>query len=196
MAAICLGLNVLTYWGLVAHMCQRTGSALVQVMMTCCLFGANPLPQPMLTSCQLDPWEQISVKSELNFFLSKWISVWKYHLHDIWVMPGSLFKPLCVNTLKPWQNGLHFPDDIFMNKNVKISINISLKFVPRGPIDNIPALVQMMAWRRPGNKPLSEPMMVSSTTHICVTRPQWVNRAHNYGSHKSTAGNTALLPYL
>ena len=38
----------------------------------------------------------------------------------------------------------------------------------------IPALVQIMAWRRPGDKPLSEPMMVSLLTHICVTRPQWV----------------------
>ena len=42
------------------------------------------------------------------------------------------------------------------------------------PINNIPALVQIMAWRRPGDKPLSEPMMVSLLTHICVTRPQWV----------------------
>ena len=32
-----------------------------------------------------------------------------------------------------------------------------------------------MAWRRSGDKPLSELMMVSLTTHICVTRPQWVN---------------------
>ena len=31
-----------------------------------------------------------------------------------------------------------------------------------------------MAWRRPGDKPLSEPMMVSLPTHICVIRPQWV----------------------
>ena len=38
---------------------------------------------------------------------------------------------------------------------------ISLKFVPKGPIDNIPALVQIMAWRRPGDKPFSEPMMVN-----------------------------------
>ena len=47
--------------------------------------------------------------------------------------------------------------------------------VPKGPIDNIPALVQIMAWRRPGDKPLSEPMMARLLTHICVTRPQWVN---------------------
>ena len=54
-------------------------------------------------------------------------------------------------------------------------IEISLKFVPKGPINNIPALVQIMAWRRAGDKPLSEPIMVSLTTHICVTRLQWVN---------------------
>ena len=39
----------------------------------------------------------------------------------------------------------------------------------------MPALVQIMAWHHPGDKPLSVPMMVSLLTHICVTRPQWVN---------------------
>ena len=48
-------------------------------------------------------------------------------------------------------------------------------FVPKGPINNIPALIQMMAWRRIGGKPLSEPMMVNLLMHICVTLPQWVN---------------------
>ena len=69
-----------------------------------------------------------------------------------------------------------FPDDILKwivwNENVMILIKISLKFVPRGPINNIPSLVQIMAWCRPGNKPLSEPIMVRLRTH--VTRPQWV----------------------
>ena len=55
----------------------------------------------------------------------------------------------------------------------KILIKISLKFVPNGPINNIPALVQIMAWRWPGDKPLSEPMMVILQTHICIPRPQW-----------------------
>ena len=80
-------------------------------------------------------------------------------------------------TLRPRQNGRHFPDDIFkwlfLNENVWTSIYISLKLVPRGPINNIPTLAQVMAWRRPGDKPLSEPMMVRLPTHICVTRPQW-----------------------
>ena len=60
-------------------------------------------------------------------------------------------------------------------KILEFSIEISLKFVPKGLINNIPALVLIMAWRRPGDKPLSEPMLVRSLTHICVTRPQWVN---------------------
>ena len=87
---------------------------------------------------------------------------------------GSYF-----NTLRPRWNEQHFADDIFkrtfLNENVWISIKISLKFVPKSPFNNIPALVQIMAWRRSGDKPLSEPMMVSLPTHICVIRPQWVN---------------------
>ena len=87
------------------------------------------------------------------------------------------------NTLRPRQNGRQFADDIFncifLNENVWIPIQISLKF-PKGPIKNIPALVQIMAWRRPGDKPLSEPMMVNLPTHICVSRPQWVN---TYSEH-------------
>ena len=90
------------------------------------------------------------------------------------------------NTMRPRQNGRHFADDIFkcifLNENVWISIKISLKFVPKGPIKYIPALVQIMAWRLPGDKPLSEPMMVRLPTHICVTRPQWVKVRLYYGT--------------
>ena len=56
-----------------------------------------------------------------------------------------------------------FADDIFkcifLNENCYTSIQISLKFIPKAPGENIPALVQIMAWRRPGDKPLSTPMM-------------------------------------
>ena len=48
----------------------------------------------------------------------------------------------------------------FVNKNILIPIKISLKFVPKGPINNITAFVQIMAWHHPGAKPLSEEMMV------------------------------------
>ena len=84
-----------------------------------------------------------------------------------------------LNTLRPRQNGRHFPDDIFkcifLTENVCISIKISLKFAPKVPINHIPALVLIMAWRRPGDKPSFEPMMLCLLTQICVTRPQWVN---------------------
>ena len=80
------------------------------------------------------------------------------------------------------QNDRHFADYIFrcifVNENVCILIEMSLKFVPYGPINNIPSLVQIMAWRRPGDKPLSVPMMVNLLTHICVIRPQSVNVTH------------------
>ena len=83
-----------------------------------------------------------------------------------------------VNTLGPRQNGLHFADDtfkrIFLNENVRISIKISLKFVPKVPIDNIPVLVQIMAWHRQGDKPISEPIMARLLMYKCVSRPQWV----------------------
>ena len=82
-------------------------------------------------------------------------------------IPPTTHTHHILNTLRPRQNGRHFPDDIFkcifLRENVQISIKISLKLVPKGPMNNIPALVQIMAWCQSGNKPLSEPMMV------CVT---------------------------
>ena len=96
--------------------------------------------------------------------------------------PHSITRPQGVNTLRLRHNGHHFPDDIFkcifLTENVWIAITISLKLVPEGPINNIPALVQIMAWCRPGDKPLSEPIMVKFPTNICITRPQWVNPLH------------------
>ena len=92
-----------------------------------------------------------------------------------------------INTLRPRRNKQHFADDIFkgifFNENVWISIKISLKFVPKGPINNIPALVQIMAWCRSGDMPLSETMMVSLPRHICVTRPKWVKSSQS--SHQT-----------
>ena len=110
------------------------------------------------------------------------------------------------NTLRPRQNGRHFADDIFkcifLNESVWIPIDISLKFVPKGPINNNPALVQIMAWRRSGDKPLSEPIMVRLPTHICVTRPQWVNSGQwdyttvsVYPGHKDLLG-VQFIAYL
>ena len=105
--------------------------------------------------------------------------IWWTITFGLFVRTNSSPEWYHLNSLRPRQNGRRFADDtfkhIFLNENVRISIRISLKFVPKGPINNIPAMVQIMAWRRPGDKPLFEPMVVSLATHICVARPQWVN---------------------
>ena len=84
-----------------------------------------------------------------------------------------------INSLRPRLNRRPFADDIFkcifLNRNEWILPRISPKLVSEVRINNIPVLVQIMAWRRPGDEPLSEPMLVSLLTHICVTRPRWVN---------------------
>ena len=62
----------------------------------------------------------------------------------------SIGVALCwINTLRPRQYGRYFPDDIFkrilLNENCCILVKKSSKFVPRGPINAIPALIQIMA---------------------------------------------------
>ena len=67
-----------------------------------------------------------------------------------------------------------FPSVFSSMKMFEFRLKFHWSFVPKGPINKIPALVQIMAWRRPGDKLLSEPMLISLPTHICVNRPQWV----------------------
>ena len=78
-------------------------------------------------------------------------------------MPHDVVMDVLVNTLRLRQHGRHFTygtfECIFLNENVWIPIQISLKFIPKGTINNMPALVKIMTWRRPGDKPLSEPVM-------------------------------------
>ena len=107
----------------------------------------------------------------------------EWHLEELlnitcWCVPTTeITLPLiyyCINILRLRQDGHHFPDDIFkcifLNENVWISIMISLKFVPKGPINNI---------RLAGTKPLSEPRMVSLLTYISDTQLQCVNSCCN-----------------
>ena len=107
-----------------------------------------------------------------------------YHTSNIaryYILPGDLHEWVLMNsfeigkdfmkvyvctayiTLRPRQNGRHFPDDIFkcifLNEKAWIPIKIPLKFVPKVPIDDKPVLVQKMAWHRLGAKPLFEPML-------------------------------------
>ena len=87
-----------------------------------------------------------------------------------WIRPFNSLKliwapqlDILLSILSPRQKRRHFADDIFkcnfLNENVWIPIKSSLKFVPQSPVNNIPALVQIMFWRRTGERPLSEPMM-------------------------------------
>ena len=72
-----------------------------------------------------------------------------------------------VNSSLPGQDGRPFADEIFMgilvNEKFWILIKNSLKFVPKVPIDNNSALDNIMAWRRIGDKPLCEPVLMRFT---------------------------------
>ena len=115
----------------------------------------------------------------LRTFTIQSLSIASLTLTNVVILSIMSVTHFYINSLSPRPNRRHFADDIFRcifeNENELISSRISLKLVPKVRINNSPALVQIMAWRRPGDKPLSEPMMVSLVTHICVTRPQWVN---------------------
>ena len=148
---------------------HRSGSALAPAM-ACCLMA----PSPYLHQCCL------IIKGLL------------YH------SPESNYKRSALNSLRPRQNGRLFADDtfkcIFLNETIRISTKNSLKFVPKGLINNIAALVLIMTWRRPGDKPLSEPMMVSLPTHICVARPQWVKFSLQHAVRYYTFEITTTFP--
>ena len=128
-------------------------------------------PSHYLKQCLLITRERLYHSPKDNFIrnaqdIYPWYE-WEYYQ---FMITTTFIRSQWVNILRPRQNGWHFPNNIFkrifLNENVWISIKISLKFVPKGPINNIPALVQIMAWRRPGDKPLFEPMMVSLLMHI------------------------------
>ena len=149
-------------------------------------------------------WELPEDKSTL-FQVMDWCSqATNHYLSQCWPRskpPYGVTRPQWVYTLRPRQNGHHLVDNIFafifLNENAWILNNISLKLFLMGPINNIPVLVQIMAWCWPSNKPWSEPMMVSLLTHICITWYQWVNNSIQFnfaGSEKSVIQGSSL-PY-
>ena len=138
---------------------------------------------PATVRGNLSPTERLS-KSGWIVPYTRLLFVISATKNKIYLISSYLFYP--TREKSPWHlhfeaesNGRHFTDDnfkcIFLNGNAWIPIKISLKFVPKSPINNISVLVQIMAWCRPGDKPLSELIMVSLPTHIYVTRPQWIN---------------------
>ena len=104
-----------------------------------------------------------------------------HYLNQCWsrsMLPYGVIRPQRVNTLRLRQNCRHFADNIFKCHFLNENVWISVKFVPKLWISNILGLVQIMAWHHPGDKPLSESIMVSLLMHICVTHPEWVNNKH------------------
>ena len=82
--------------------------------------------------------------------ISHWILTFNTQQHKAWDIEAEMVS-------------VQVADDIFkcifFNENIWISIQIWLKFAPRDPSDTRLALVQIMAWRRTGDKPLYEPII-------------------------------------
>ena len=99
------------------------------------------------------------------------ITLWMF----ICMLILTIYATICVPLEFTLEMGTHF--ESIHNRVLRIVLThwgrdkmaaifqISLKFVPTGPINNIPALARIMAWRRPGDKPLSESIMVNLLTH-------------------------------
>ena len=75
-------------------------------------------------------------------------------------MAAILFRPQCVTTVRPEEDGQDCATDIFghifLNENCAILTGSPLKYVPKGPINNMPAMVQIMVWWQTGDKPSSK----------------------------------------
>ena len=150
---------MLTHWGLLIQICKWIGPQLVQVMSCHLMAPTHHLNQRWLIfNCTIRNKIQCDLNQNMSF-------LWR---NCNWECLQKSF-PFCsgINVLTHWgrdKMAAIFPDDIFkcifLNENTWIPIKISLKFVLKGPINNIPALVQIIAWRLPGDKPLSEPMLV------------------------------------
>ena len=100
-------------------------------------------------------WPCPSIKYVIHNLLTFWLTHWG------WDKIAAILQ-------------MAFLKCIFLNENVSIFIKIALKFMPKVPINNIPALFQIIPWHWPDDKPLSEPMMVSLLMHISVSQSQWI----------------------
>ena len=129
------------------------------------------MPRWFKPTCLCVTWKKCTHGS-LSFVLLWFCSHLFVDSCDVFILRGLFadigpivwLSPMSVNILRPRRNGRLVPDDIFkcifLNENGCIWIKISLKFVPKGPINSIPALAQIVAWRRPGGKTSSALMMV------------------------------------
>ena len=88
---------------------------------------------------------------------------WRYHswynLHNVTPCLANSHTSIAINTLRRRYYVVIYFEYIFLKKKIDIYIEILLKFVPRSPTSNKPALVQTKAWRWTGKRSLFEPMM-------------------------------------
>ena len=106
------------------------------------------------------PWLQVTW-TQLFTFIHINIHVLLYIVTMSFLLVWHLLQYKLINTLRPRQNGRHLPDNILqriLNESC-VLIKSSVKFLPQDSIITFSALVQIMACRRSGNKPLSEQMM-------------------------------------
>ena len=149
--------------------------------MACRLFGAKPLPELALTKCHdaiFDKWihlhcrclNEIAVKGTIGL-MNAIIDIFELHTQILYqTTPITLGTP-------PGQNShyfRHFQTHFLRWKYQNFDSN-SLKFVPKGPIDNNSALVQVMAWRSTDDKPLPEPMLTQFTDIYAARAVRWFN---------------------
>ena len=91
-------------------------------------------------------------------------NAWLYRIMPVIYTVGHFVDAsICINTLRPRQNGCHFKDDILLSENLHSLIPMHLNCILNGLIDNKLSLIQVMAWCRTGDKPLSESLMSKFT---------------------------------
>ena len=103
----------------------------------------------------------VSIRLECDK-LHPWLLSWK----TLSMIKGPQQTHPVITHVSHGQNGRHFTDDIFrsnfINEKLCILIKISLMVVPKGLIDSKSALVQVAAWRRTGDTPLPEEVLIQS----------------------------------
>ena len=129
---------------------------------------------------------------------------------EVWnnAYPGFFFQKWFstqwVNSSILGQNGRHFAHDTFkciiINEMFCVLNRISVKFIPKGLNYNKSTLVQVMAWCRPGDKPLPGQMM-TQPTDACIyaalgrdelSHANVIRCTHQCFTTTISAGNTHL----
>ena len=145
-------------------------------------------------------WTELSWKLIKNVYLirgpNKLMLQCPSLLHQMYMLFINWMYFICDNKLC-WTWTWNIFKYFFFNESVCISTKY-FNEVCKGPINNITALVQIMAWRWPCDKLLSEPMMIVLLMHLCVAQPRWINWellmiSHRFITKEATKWTRPLL---